>query len=332
MFGVIVSSMPHVHSVAVVIPVFNGRKTLDFVVEGLQRFSFSTTTQQGHEFKISEVILVFDHGTDGSENTLKELEQKYESVRVVWLTRNFGQHAATVAGLASTSTDWIVTMDEDGQHDPSDIPRMLDSALCESMQVVYAKPVNSPPHGMLRNLASSLTKGPIVKFLTGGEVQSFHSFRLISGEIGRILAAYVGNGVYLDVALQWVANGSTTCEVKLLEEQGRPSGYKYRSLLSHFWRLVLSSGTRLLRVGSLVGAASFSLGMIGAVAVIVGKLFVGYATSGWASVIVVLLVFGGLNLLFIGVVAEYIGLLIRTSIGKPLYVIGSDPTKSKLQN
>ena len=72
--------------------------------------------------------------------------------------------------------------------------------------------------------------------------------------------------------------------------------------------------------------------MIGAVAVIVGKLFVGYASSGWASVIVVLLVFGGLNLLFIGVVAEYIGLLIRTSIGKPLYVIGSDPTKSKLQD
>lgn len=109
-------------------------------------------------------------------------------------------------------------MDEDGQHDPNDIPRMLDSALCESMQVVYAKPVNSP-HGMLRNLASSLTKGPIVKFLTGGEVQSFHSFRLISGEIGRILAAYVGNGVYLDVALQWVANGSTTCEVKLWQSK-----------------------------------------------------------------------------------------------------------------
>jgi undecaprenyl-phosphate 4-deoxy-4-formamido-L-arabinose transferase len=134
------------------------------------------------------------------------------------------------------------------------------------------------------------------------------------------------------VALQWIANGSTTCEVELLAEQGRPSGYKFRSLLSHFWRLVLSSGTRLLRIGSLVGAASFAVGMIGAVVVIVGKLFVGYATSGWASVIVVLLVFGGLNLLFIGVVAEYIGLLIRTSIGKPLYVIGSDPTKSKFQN
>lgn len=105
-----------------VIPVFNGRETLDFVVEGLRRFSLSTPTQQGHEFKIAEVILVFDHGTDGSENTLRELEQKYESVRVVWLTRNFGQHAATVAGLASTSSDWIVTMDEDGQHDPKDIP------------------------------------------------------------------------------------------------------------------------------------------------------------------------------------------------------------------
>lgn len=324
--------MPHVHSVAVVIPVFNGRETLDFVVEGLRRFSLSTPTQQGHEFKIAEVILVFDHGTDGSENTLRELEQKYESVRVVWLTRNFGQHAATVAGLASTSSDWIVTMDEDGQHDPKDIPRMLDSALYQSMQVVYAKPVNGLPHGKLRNIASRLTKGPIAKFLTGGEVVNFHSFRLISGEIGRILAAYVGNGVYLDVALLWIANGSTTCEVELLVEHRRPSGYNFRSLMSHFWRLVLSSGTRLLRLGSLIGAAAFVFGIAGAVFVIVAKLFIGYTTAGWASVIVVLLIFGGLNLLFMGVIAEYIGLLIRTSIGKPLYVIGSDSMKSKLQN
>lgn len=91
--------MHHVHSVAVVIPVFNGRKTLEFVVEDLQRFTFSTTTQQGHEFKISEVILVFDHGTDGSENTLKELEQKYESVRVVWLLE-------TLVNMQPLLPDW----------------------------------------------------------------------------------------------------------------------------------------------------------------------------------------------------------------------------------
>ena len=100
--------------------------------------------------------------------------------------------------------------------------------------------------------------------------------------------------------------------------------------MSHFWRLVLSSGTRLLRIASVSGVLSFIVGVLLACAVVFGKLFFSYSVTGWASVFVALLVFGGSILLFIGIIAEYIGLLVRTSIGKPLYVIGSDPQKSSL--
>lgn len=319
-----------VHSIAVVIPVYNGRETLAYVVDGLQKFLLPSVSPNGLKFNIAEIVLVFDCGTDGSEVVLRILEQKYDSVRVIWLTRNYGQHAATLAGMASTTSNWIVTIDEDGQQNPNDIARMLDAACSQGAQLVYAKPRNKPPHGKLRNFASSITKGPISRLLTGGEVQNFNSFRLILGEIGRTLSAYVGYGVYLDVALHWIVRKSTTCEVLLLDESGRHSGYNRKSLMSHFWRLVLSSGTRLLRIASVAGVVSFIVGVLLACAVVFGKIFFSYSATGWASVFVALLLFGGSILLFIGIIAEYIGLLVRTSIGKPLYVIGSDPQKSSL--
>jgi glycosyltransferase involved in cell wall biosynthesis len=233
--------------------------------------------------------------------------------------------------MASSTSDWIITIDEDGQQDPSDIPKMLDVALENNAQLVYARPTNRPPHGWLRNAASKITKGTVARFLTGGDVRDFNSFRLILGEVGRTISAYVGHGVYLDVALEWIVRKVATCDVELNPGTSRPSGYNRRNLLSHFWRLVLSSGTRLLRLASIAGVVSFFGGVALIIAVIFGKIFFDYPVTGWASVFVALLLFGGSILLVMGIVAEYIGLLVRTSIGKPLYVIGSDPQQSALR-
>lgn len=319
------------HTIDVVIPVFNGKESIEGVIFNLQPFLHVSLSPGGVEFIVKEIILVFDCGIDGSEDLLRELEQKHSYVRVVWLTRNFGQHAATLAGMASSTSDWIITIDEDGQHDPSDIPKMLDVALENNAQLVYARPTNKPPHGWLRNAASKITKGTVARFLTGGDVRDFNSFRLILGEVGRTISAYVGHGVYLDVALEWIVRKVATCDVELNPGTSRPSGYNRRNLLSHFWRLVLSSGTRLLRLASIAGVVSFFGGVALIIAVIFGKIFFDYPVTGWASVFVALLLFGGSILLVMGIVAEYIGLLVRTSIGKPLYVIGSDPQQSALR-
>ena len=320
------------HTIDVVIPVFNGKESLEGVVSSLEHFLCESISPSGIKFTIREIILVFDWGNDGTELLLRELDKRHNHIRVIWLTRNFGQHAATLAGMASSTADWIITIDEDGQQNPNDIPRMLDTALKQSAQLVYARPTNSPPHGWFRNAASRFTKGPVARFLTGGNVRDFNSFRLITGELGRTISAYVGHGVYLDVALEWIVRKSATCDVELNRGINRPSGYNRRNLLSHFWRLVLSSGTRLLRLASIAGVLSFLGGTVLIIAVIFGKLFYDYSVTGWASVFVALLLFGGLILLVIGIVAEYIGLLVRTSVGKPLYVIGSDPQQSALRH
>ncbi len=141
-------------SVSVVIPVYNGAATLPDLVAELRGLRSIQRTPNGREYRVDEVLLVWDRGADGSDRVIRELSRSDSWVRPIWLSRNFGQHAATVAGMTSSGGDWIVTMDEDGQHDPAYIGQMLDVAYAERAQLVYASPTTPPPHGFLRNTAS----------------------------------------------------------------------------------------------------------------------------------------------------------------------------------
>lgn len=319
------------HLISVVIPVYAGRTTLAGVVEELSALATPFTTDDGHRAVVSEVFLVHDNGPDRSDETIRELVKQYRGlVRPVWLSRNYGQHAATLAGMSSSGGDWVVTMDEDGQHDPAYIGTLLDRAMAEQAVVVYAQPTNKPPHGFLRNAASAGAKR-VIDSLTGHKgANRYHSYRLVLGEYARGVAAYAGAGVYLDVALGWVAGDVTTCPIPMREEGDRPSGYRLRSLMSHFWRLVLTSGTRLLRLVSIVGAAFAIIGVLAAVVILVSRALGGIDVPGWTSVIVVVLVGTGAVLVSLGVVAEYLGVAVNMAMGKPLYLISTDRTLGPL--
>jgi len=317
------------HTVAIVVPVFRGEDTLPALLEEFERFVIPQASPAGNRFRLSEVVLVHDSGPDRSDLTIRALADRYDYVRPVWLARNFGQHAATLAGMSSTSADWIVTMDEDGQHNPEAIGAMLDTALSTRSPLVYAAPTNAAPHSAFRNLLSGAAHG-IARVVGAGGLSHFHSFRLVLGEVGRGLAAYCGESVYLDVALTWVVARTATCPVAMRDERGRPSGYTIRNLASHFWRLVLTSGTRPLRLVALFGAL---LGVIAFVLmgwVVWSKLTDQVPVQGWTSVMVILLITSGGTLLSLGIVAEYLGIAAKSAMGKPLYLVVSDPADGPL--
>jgi len=318
------------HRVSIVIPVYQGEHTLGPLVEEIALLAVPTLSADGHEFQVTEVLLVHDRGPDGSDEVIRQLAAAHDFIRPVWLSRNFGQHPATLAGMASSSGDWIVTMDEDGQHDPSDIGGFLDVGLSQGSQLVYADPVNTPPHNMLRNGTSRLAKWVFSTFLTGNSDGVFQSYRLVLGEIGRSVAAYAGSGVYLDVAMGWVAGPTASCPVRLRDEGARRSGYSIRALLSHFWHLVLSSGTRALRMVSALGAL-FALGGISyAIYLLVVRVTTDSIPQGWTSTMVVVLVSTGAILFSLGVIAEYVGVAVSMAMGKPLYLIVGDPKDGPL--
>ena len=318
------------HRVSIVIPVFQGEHSLGALVQEIALLTVPTLTAAGHEFQVIELLLVNDKGPDRSDEVIRELAAAHDFIRPVWLSRNFGQHPATLAGMASSSGDWIVTMDEDGQHNPADLGDFLDVALKQGAQLVYADPVNQPPHNMLRNGSSRLAKWVFSTFLTGESESTFQSYRMVLGEIGRSVAAYAGSGVYLDLALGWVAGPAAACPVRLRDEGDRRSGYSTRALLSHFVHLVLSSGTRALRMVSALGVLFAVGGVAYALYLLVIRLTSDTTPAGWTSTMVVVLVSTGAILFSLGVIAEYLGVAVNMAMGKPLYLIVGDPNDGPL--
>ena len=204
-----------VHRVSLVIPVYCGEKTLPTLLDEIAALTVEQASPEGNLFAICELLLVHDCGPDRSDLIIEALVAQFPFVRAVWLSRNYGQHAATLAGMASTTGDWVATIDEDGQQDPRDIAKMLDCALRDSLQLVYAKPTNPPPHGWFRNVLSRTAKSITGKLLGSDAMGRFNSFRLVDGEIARTLAAYCGNGIYLDMGLFWITGRIGNCPLRL---------------------------------------------------------------------------------------------------------------------
>jgi len=319
------------HLLSIVIPVYRGEATLRTVVEELAEYAELHITPDGHGYRVHEILLVHDGGPDGSPAVMRELAAEHSSVRPIWLSRNYGQHAATLAGMASTGGDWIVTMDEDGQHDPADIAGMLDTAMRDQAPLVYGKPLNAPSHGFFRNTTSRGAKR-VVRILTGNRFAGdFQSFRFILGSIGRGVAAYAGAGVYLDVALGWVAPAPATSPITLRDEGDRRSGYTTRKLFAHFLRMVLTSGTRGLRFVTWLGLLLAVGGVLWAIWIIIAQSSgLDSGPPGWASTMVVIICSAGAILVSLGIIAEYLGTALDMSLGKPPYLIVSDPANGPL--
>jgi glycosyltransferase involved in cell wall biosynthesis len=313
--------------VSIVIPVYAGERTLPALLAEIAPLTQVRATPAGSSFIVCEVLLVHDCGPNRSDQTIEDLSTKYPFVKPVWLSRNFGQHAATLAGMASATGDWVVTIDEDQQQDPADIGAMLDLALVSSLQLVYAQPSNAPPHGWLRNMLSGTAKAISTRVLGNDAIGRFNSFRLVEGEIARTLAAYCGNGVYLDVGLFWIAARAGHCPVMLRSEGDRPSGYSYLKLMGHFWRLVLTTGTRPLRLITIMGFSSMILAALVAIYALYAKFYGQVPVQGWTSLLIVVAFFSGSILASLGVIAEYLAVTMGIVMGKPLYVVSTRPTR-----
>jgi undecaprenyl-phosphate 4-deoxy-4-formamido-L-arabinose transferase len=318
-----------VQTISVVVPVYQGELTLESLVAEIEPLTTPQAAGPSGMFRVSEVILVHDGAIDRSDEVMSALAARLPFVTPIWLSRNFGQHPATLAGISSTSGDWVATLDEDGQHDPADIARMFDVALREDAQLVYAKTTNAAPHGFMRNRFRAMAHWTFARLLGHERLGEISSFRLMRGEIARGLAAYCGPGVYLDVALSWIVDRVSHCPVRLRAEGRNHSGYSYRTLMSHFWKMVLTSGTAPLRLVTLIGIASVLLGIAVSTFAAWGRLTGRVEVPGWASLVIVVSLFSGLTLFSLGVLAEYLGIAITMALGKPLYLISSRPSRSR---
>jgi undecaprenyl-phosphate 4-deoxy-4-formamido-L-arabinose transferase len=304
-------------TLAVVIPVYKSVNQLANTVSELVQILENSKELEELAYKLNKVILVDDGSTDGSHQVIKELTSS-PVISSITLNLNYGQHAAIFAGVLSTNEDVIVTMDEDGEHDPLVISKMIKNIEKDNFEIVYAKFKYKKTD--IKELSSVNAKKLIAFISRDSNIKHISSFRAVKGSVFRSAAVYANNGSFLDVALSWISRKVTTVETAKRKTQ-RKSTYSFKGLVNHFSKLFFATGIKplifLFNLGWVV-----SLGSLVAILIIIyRKIFSSIPVQGWVSNIIVIVFFGGIMISSIGLVARYLSSIVETSSGKPFFTI-----------
>ena len=317
--------MSQITKISTVTPVYSGEAYLRLLVESLASLR-EDWNRLGFPFQLEESIFVNDNAVDGSAEILEALSQQYPWVRVITNSRNFGQHPATIAGILHSCGDWVVTLDEDLQHDPNHIPKMLECAVARELDIVYARPEAPVHQSRLRDMGSVGFKLMLVILTGNGNIRHFNSFRLVRGGVARSAASVCSHETYYDVALTWFTNRINSVTFAMKDQrfiQNGATGYSLPKLLGHARRMVISSQAKILRLGALIGFTVMAADLVFGFWILIQHLIQSEPTvpRGWASLFPASLFFGGLSISMLSIILEYLTGVVLHIQGKPTFFL-----------
>lgn len=299
-------------SLSVVIPVYNSEPALPEVVRRLAGVLPALCARY-------EVILVNDGSRDGSWDVIRRLAAQYNWVRGVNLMRNFGQHNALLCGIRAARFEVVVTMDDDLQNPPEEIPKLL-AGLDESCDVVYGTPQHEQ-HGLWRDLASRVTKIALQSAMgakTAGNVSAFRAFRT---QLRDAFAAYQAPFVSIDVLLSWGARRFAAVPVRQDPRPLGESNYTFRKLITHALNMMTGFSTWPLQLASLLGFGLSLFGFGVLVYVLARYLVQGVKVPGFAFLASIITIFSGAQLFSLGIIGEYLARMHFRTMERPVYTV-----------
>lgn len=273
-----------------------------------------------HVTSAYEVILVVDGSPDRETwEAAHQLALLHPPVTAIRLARNYGQHNALIAGMRAARHDVIITMDDDLQHPPEEIPKLIE-ALTDDLDLVYAQSVEEE-HGVMRSLASRIVKAALAKVMGVRDAGVLSAFRIFRTFLRGAFDNVSGPHVSVDVALSWATTRVGAVTVRMDDRAEGNSGYTFRSLVRHALNLILGYSTKPLRMVTYLG---FLVGICGLVlaTIVLWSYFAGDTTiAGFTTIASMVSIFASAQLIAIGGLGEYIGRIHSSGMGRPTYVI-----------
>jgi undecaprenyl-phosphate 4-deoxy-4-formamido-L-arabinose transferase len=299
--------------VSVVVPCYGSEKSIGPLVERL----VPVLAAHGP----FEIILVEDASPDGTGAAVDAVAAVHPEVRAIHLMRNYGQHAALLCGIRTARFDVTVTIDDDLQHPPDQLPRLLE-ALTDRYDVVYG-PAEREPHGVFRGIASRITKWVLQGAMgaTAGKVSALRVFRT---RLREGFAAFSGPFVSLDVLLTWSTNRFTYLAVRHEPRTIGASGYTVGKLMTHAVTMLTGFSTIPLQLATIVGFALTGFG-IGILAyVLIRYAIEGGSAPGFPFLACIIAIFSGAQMLSVGIIGSYLGRAHFRLLDRPTYVVRGD--------
>ena len=308
----LMAKFPHAPTVSVIIPVYRGEQSLPELYRQLAEVMPAITAA-------FEIIFVEDGGDDGSWAFIGEVAGRDSRVRGIRMSRNFGQHAALLAGIRAARYSLVLTMDDDLQHPVSEIRPMLE-ALDPAHDVVYGVP-EATQHDLPRAVASYLIRVALARAMGVKSAHHVSAFRLFRTRLRDGFAAFRSPHVSIDVLLSWVTTRYTVAPVRHAPRAAGRSGYSLVSLVQHAIDLAIGFSVLPLRLASFVGFASVTLGVGLLLYLLVACLIQGGGAPGFAALAAVIAIFSGAQLVALGIVGEYVARMYSRSMNRPTYVV-----------
>ncbi|WP_107839183.1 glycosyltransferase family 2 protein [Metasolibacillus meyeri] len=273
-----------------------------------------------------EIIFVEDCGGDNSWEVLQEITSQDSRVAAVKLSKNFGQHAATICGIAQAKGQWIVTIDDDLEQNPEDIVRLYEEAL-KGYDLVYGV-FEERSHSMWRNFTSHCARKLFTMAIPSLNYE-YTSFRIIKSSIAKELQQFDSPYPFIDGYLSWITNNYSTLKVAHSERESGVSNYTFSKLLKHTINISISFSEIPLKLSSWLGLFTSMFGLVWVVIILIQRIIGAVTVSGYASTMAAILFIGGIQLMVLGVIGEYIYRINFKTSKKPLYLVGQ---KINLEN
>jgi undecaprenyl-phosphate 4-deoxy-4-formamido-L-arabinose transferase len=309
--------------VSIVIPCYQSEQTLRPLVEAI----FTALAEPPAASVVSEfeVVLVVDGSPNGTADVANQLAAAHPEVRAIELRRNYGQHNALLAGITYAKYEVVVTMDDDLQHRPDQIPAMLAPLARGDADLVYGVPLEEE-HGFWRSAASRMVKRGLA--LAGvhaaDDVSAFRAFSTAQREgFSQIEDPYVS----LDVMLSWTTTSISRVVVQMDKRLVGTSSYGMRALVRHAINTINTitgySNVPLRAVAWLGGLCALLGAVLGAI--VLRNFIAGDTTvAGFTTIAAMVAIFSGAQMLSLGIIGEYIGRLHTRSTGKPTFLVKTD--------
>jgi len=293
---------------SIVIPVYNNQEGISVLLDSVVYYTQNTQ---------NEIILVDDFSSDLTWKKLKELKQKYPAIKIIRLSKNVGQHAATLCGINESLGEFVLTMDDDLNVLPSEFSKLIEKRNQISSKVVYGE--FDAKLGWKRKLLTFLYKK--ASKIEGKNKGRGSSFRLIEGQLARTVASQHSNFIFIDEFLLWYTDEVEFVQVKKNENTSTVSRYSTMDLIQKTGHLIMYSSDFPLKLVTYLGFLMSGVNLLIGVFFLYRKFIDKITEEGYASLIVSILFSTGLIIFSLGILSQYVRKILRNQNNEPLYYI-----------
>jgi undecaprenyl-phosphate 4-deoxy-4-formamido-L-arabinose transferase len=301
------------------VPVYNSAEALEQLLARLE----PVLLDQKVPF---EVILVNDGSKDASWAVITRLATAKTCLTGINLMRNYGQHNALLCGIRNARYDTLITLDDDLQNPPEEIPKLL-AKLNEGLDVVYGKP-QQETHGLFRDLASQVTKSVLQNAMGAETARNISAFRAFRTRLREAFADYRSPLVSIDVLLTWGTSRFAAITVRHDPRSVGTSNYTLKKLMIHATNMMTGFSTWPLRLASMVGFAFTAFGMAVLAYVLISYMIFGSPVQGFPFLASVIAIFSGAQLFALGIMGEYLARIHQRTLERPAYTVAACISRS----